>query len=444
MSPQAKWEYMKAVYPRYHLAPKKEKTRILNEFCKTYRCHRKHAIRLLTGPPPPKRRPKRHRPSRYGSSLTSLLEILWEASRYLCSQRLKATIPLWFPWIKYHFPLNDTLEQQLLRISSAQIERKLQPKKRALRKRIYGTTKPGSLLKQHIPIKTDSWNITLPGFMEVDLVSHSGPSADGSFAYTLTMTDILTGWVERRAFLGKGQAAVIAAIDDIIPHLPFPLRGIDSDNGSEFLNHHLHAYCSSHAIQFTRSRPYKKDDNAHVEQKNWTHVRKLVGYQRYDSPEAVTALNNLYVNELRSFQNLFQPSVKLLRKVRIGSKLTRQYDSPKTPLQRLIDSRQEDSSKLNQLLHHIHSLDPFVLSATIDKKITYLFRLATKEVSSSYSPLPSSPVEANSVRRKSWKNFSINRTAPYCPVHDSFKQLRYHPIGKLKKIYQKEATLQLR
>jgi hypothetical protein len=443
MSPQAKWEYMKAVYPRYHLASKKEKVLILNEFCKTYRCHRKHAIRLLTGPPPAKKRSKRHRTSLYGSTLTSLLEALWESSRYLCSQRLKATIPLWFPWIKKHFPLNNTLERHLLSISSAQIERKLQPKKRILRKRIYGTTRPGSLLKQHIPIKTDSWDITLPGFMEVDLVSHSGPSAEGSFAYTLTMTDILTGWVERRAFLGKGHAAVVAAIDDIVPHLPFLLRGIDSDNGSEFLNHHLHSYCSSRTIRFTRSRPYKKDDNAHVEQKNWTHVRKLVGYQRYDSSEAVATLNDLYVNELRSFQNLFQPSVKLLKKVRIGSKLTRKYDSPKTPLQRLIDSQQAEPAKQHHLLQCIDSLDPFVLSVTIDKKITSLLHLATKEVSS-YSPLPLSPVEANSVRQKSWENFSISRTAPHCPVHDSFKQLRCHPIGKLKKIYQKEAALQLR
>lgn len=443
MSPQAKWEYMKAVYPRYHLASKKEKTYILNEFCKTYHCHRKHAIRLLTGPPPPKRRPKRHRTPLYCPALTSLLEVLWEASYHLCSQRLKAALPIWLPWIKKHFPLTRELEQQLLTISSAQIDRKLKARKTALRKRIYGSTKPGSLLKQHIPIKTDSWNIHLPGFMEVDLVSHSGSSAEGLFAYTLNMTDILTGWVERRAFLGKGQAAVVDALNDIIHYLPFPLRGIDSDNGSEFLNYHLESFCSSRNIQFTRSRPYKKDDNAHIEQKNWTHVRKLLGYLRYDSQETITAMNNLYTNELCYFQNSFQPSVKLIKKVRVGSKLTRKYDTPKTPLQRLIKSHQADPVKLQQLIQFKDSLDPFVLSAAIDTKIKHIYSLATPRVSS-YGSLTLSPAETNPVRQNNWLNFKISNSAENCLSLDPFKQLKFSPIYKLKKIYQKEAALQTR
>ena len=179
MSPRSKWEYMKAIYSRYHQAKRKEKTRILDEFCKVYGCHRKHAIRLLKGPPPCKHLPRRHlRKPLYGSRLISILQAVWEASGYLWSKRLKAALPLWLPWIRRRFQMSPQLERQLLSISPAQIDRRLKAVKHRLRRRINGRTKPGTLLKYHIPIKTDAWDVRVPGFTEVDLMSHSGDCAE--------------------------------------------------------------------------------------------------------------------------------------------------------------------------------------------------------------------------------------------------------------------------
>ena len=242
--------------------------------------------------------------------------------------RLKALLPLWLPWARRRLRLSATVCQQLRAISPRQIDRRLAATKRQLPTRRYGRTKPGTLLKHHIPLKTDHWDVTVPGFTELDLVAHAGHRADGEFAHSLNVTDIHTTWVETRAVLGRGEGRVQAALEEIRQALPFRLRGIDSDNGSEFINNHLYRYCQAQEIQFTRGRPYKKDDNAHIEQKNWTHVRKLVGYWRYDTPTAVAALNALYRHELRLFHNLFLPSVKLLAKERVGARLRRRYDRP--------------------------------------------------------------------------------------------------------------------
>src|SRR5438034_4560415 len=272
-------------------------------------------------------------------------------------------------------------EEKLLRISAATMDRHLKSKKESLIKRHYGGTKPGTLLKHHIPIKTDSWNVKEAGFVEVDLVSHSGNCGDGEFIHSLNMTDIHTGWVETRAVLGKGQAGIVAAMEQMRQSLPFPLRGIDSDNGSEFINYHLKSYCSRRRIQFTRGRPYKKDDNAHIEQKNWTHVRKIFGYLRLDSPAVLATMNDLYVAELRVYQNLFQPSTKLLRKTRVGSRLRRVYEPPKTPLERVRECGQADGVKLAQLDQTFQTHDPFELSKKIDQKLEAIFQLANARMS---------------------------------------------------------------
>lgn len=388
MSPQAKWEYMKTVYERYRQAVgRKAKKIILDEFCKTYDCHRKHAIRMLNGaPPPPKKPQRRRRPPTYGPRLLSILEAIWHASDHLCSSRLRAAIRRWMPRIRLRFKLTPEQEQQLLSISPRQIDRRLKDKKMRLRKKIYGTTKPGKLLKHHIPIKTDSWNVHQPGFMEIDLVSHSGNSADGHFAHTLDMTDIFTTWVERRCVLGKGEQGVRMAIDEVRQELPFKLLAIDSDNGSEFINDHLYSYCKGDPIkavapiQFTRGRPYKKDDNAHIEQKNWTHVRKLLGYGRYETQDVVDAINDLYRHELRYFQNFFQPSAKLVKKIRIGSKVRRVYDDPITPLERVIKSKMCDPAKVEKLEKLFEQLDPFDLSKIVDCKLKIICGMASKVI----------------------------------------------------------------
>jgi len=378
MSVSAKWEYRKAIHARYRQATREDKGRILDEFCKNTGYHRKYALRLLNGPPPGAARPpRRRRPTTYGPAVMQALTALWEAAGYPWSVRLKALIPLWLPWARRRWRLSATVCQQLRTISPRQIDRRLASTKRQLKTRRYGRTKPGTLLKHHIPLKTDHWDVTVPGFTELDLVAHAGHRADGEFAHSLNVTDIQTTWVETRAVLGRGEARVQAALDEIRQALPFRLRGIDSDNGSEFINAHLYRYCQVQEIQFTRGRPYKKDDNDHIEQKNWTHVRKLVGYWRYDTPAAVAALNDLYRHELRLFHNLFLPSVKLLRKERVGARLRRRYDAPRTPLERVQACAEADAAAVAQLVTLRDQLDPFALAQAIDRKIERLVELAT-------------------------------------------------------------------
>jgi hypothetical protein len=256
------------------------------------------------------------------------------------------------------------------------MDRRLQPYKRHLKKRLYGRTKPGTLLKHHIPLRTDRWDVTVPGFTEIDLVAHSGEGADGEFLHSLNLTDIHTTWVETRAVLGRGQIGVQQALEEMRRALPFRLRGIDSDNGSEFITAHLVRYCQAQGIQFTRGRPYKKDDNAHVEQKNWTHVRKLMGYVRYESREALTVMNGLYRSDLRLFQNLCLPSVKLVQKVRVGSRVRRIYARPQTPLERVLACPEADPVKAAHLQALRERLDPFALAQAIDQQLTQLYALA--------------------------------------------------------------------
>ena len=379
MKTTSRKDYLQRIYQRYRRAARSKKRHILDEFCANCGYHRKYAIRLLNGPPPeakPVRRARRPRSVSYGTRVISILQAVWESADYPWSVRLKALLPQWMPWIRRHFRLTPKIEGQLLRISARAIDYRLGPRKRVLRKRIYGRTKPGTLLKQQIPVKTDRWDVQVPGFTEIDLVSHSGASAAGDCCHSLNLTDIHSTWVETRAVLGKGQEGVRQALEEIRQALPFALRGIDSDNGSEFINAHLYGYCQSRAIQFTRGRPYKKDDNAHIEQKNWTHVRRLLGYARYDSQRALEAINDLYANELRLFRNLFLPSVKLVRKVRIGSRTRRIYGVPQTPFERVCASPASDPERIGELKRQQQQLDPFQLSRTIQAKLEHIFQLS--------------------------------------------------------------------
>jgi transposase InsO family protein len=245
--------------------------------------------------------------------------------------------------------------------------------------------------------------VSTPGFTEIDLVSHSGNSETGEFIHSLNVTDIHSTWVESRAIMGKGQAGVLDAMKEIEQALPFKLLGIDSDNGSEFINYHLKAFCDQKQIQFTRGRPYKKDDNAHIEQKNWTHVRKVFGYLRYDALPAQQAMNDLYRNELRTLQNLFLPSMKLIGKVRVGSKLTRRYDKPQTPLERVAACPQADPLKLAELQRLRDATDPFALAKTVEQKLERIYQLANQRVSPSPqlpqpSPKPLTRAERQALR----------------------------------------------
>ena len=398
MTAHAKWEYLKTIYPRYRPARRPEKQQLLDECCRITGDHRKHAGRWLNGPTPTGERPRARprRPALYGPAVIAALTAIWTAAGYPWSVRLKALLPLWLPRARRRLRLSPALERPLLTISPRQIDRRLAPQKRQRQKRLYGRTKPGTLLKHHIPIKTDRWNVAGPGFTEIDLVSHSGTAAEGEFLHSLNVTDLHTTWVETRAVLGKHQRGVPAALVELQQALPFRLRGIDSDNGSEFINGHLYDYCRAQAIQFTRGRPYKKDDNAHIEQKNWTHVRKLLGYVRYDSPAALTAINALYAHELRLLQTLFLPSVKLVRKERVGSRLRRRYDAPRTPLERVLACAEVDQAKVDALVALRDRLDPFTLAETIDRQLEAIFALANPRQSPA-TPMVAPPGPAAAV-----------------------------------------------
>jgi len=378
VSHASKMDYLRRIHRRYQQSSRTEKQRILDEFCQVTRYHRKYALRRLNSPVPPEEPRRRRRRPHYGPATVAALKRIWEAANYPWSVRLKALLPDWLPWARVRGLVSAGIEEQLLQMSPRQMDRRLQPYRRTLKKRLYGRTKPGTLLKHHIPLRTDRWRVQTPGFTEIDLVAHCGNRADGEFLHSLNVTDIHTTWVETRAVLGKARPTVRAALEDIRLNLPFRLRGIDSDNGSEFINDQLLQYSRQHRIQFTRGRPYKKDDNAHVEQKNWTHVRKLLGYVRYDSLAALHAINALYTSDLRRLQNLFLPSVKLLRKERVGSRIRRHYDAPCTPFERLKRCRETDSKAMTELEALRRRLDPFALSESIDRQLTRIYALANK------------------------------------------------------------------
>jgi hypothetical protein len=387
---------------RYERTAHTAKGRLLDEVCDMTGYHRKAVIRLLRRPAQPGRRRRGGPPVQYGPEVVAVLRTIWTAAGYPWSVRLKALLPLWLPWARRRLRLTAALEAQVRRISPRQIDRCLRADKRIRRRRQYGRTKPGTLLKHQIPLRTDRWDVQDPGFTEIDLVAHSGDRADGEFLHSLNVTDIHTTWVETRAVLGKGQLRVQAALDEIRRTLPFRLRGIDSDNGSEFINDHLRRYCGRRRIQFTRGRPYKKDDNAHIEQKNWTHVRKVLGYERYDSEPALAAINAVYA-DLRLFQNLFLPTVKLVTKERVGARVRRRYSPPQTPLARVRQSAAVHKGRLAALVTLQQTMDPFALAQRIDHALAAIYQLANHRRATARMDA-ARPVDAKNASTRSLEN----------------------------------------
>lgn len=430
MENQWKRGYMKDAYVRYgKLKDRKEKSQLIDEFCRICKCHRKHALRVLNGPAPEKAKPKRKRNRKpiYTNRVLSVIEAVWKASNHPWSKRLKAILKLWMTWIEEKFHLTPEEHKQLLSISAAQIDRRLKEKKQWLRSKVYGSTKPGAILKHQIPVKTESWNIKIPGYIEVDLVSHCGGCGSGQFAYTVNWADICTQWVERRAVLGKGQYGVFDALVSMQNSMPFKLKGLDSDNGSEFINDHLLQYCLNNKIKFTRSREYKKNDNAHIEQKNSTHVRQLLGYVRYDTQKVIDAINSLYKFELRIFQNYFQPSVKLIKKKRIGSKVKKIYDAPKTPFQRLIESGKGNTKAVKEFHNIAKHFNPFELSKIIEQKLAIIYKMASK-----------TPRKLMPVMRFTKSPYPAPSPKNGLPSH----LMPESPVNQLRKMYNKEKVMQ--
>lgn len=379
MSPGARMEHLESVYLRYKKSSRKEKTLILNEFCATCGYHRKHAIRLLKNfkrftKPKPK---KRGSPSVYNKpSITEPLKRIWLAANLPCSKRMKAVIPLWIRgYIKEYGALTPDVAGALYRISPSTIDRILKPLRTKYKSRGRCTTKPGTLLRRQIPIKTNQWDESRPGFVEADTVAHCGDKIEGDYINTVDLVDIATGWTEQGASWGKGEAGVLTALKDIESRIPFPILGFDADNGSEFINHHLLRHFSNRIkpVQFTRSRPYHKDDNAHIEQKNWTHVRQWFGYHRLDKRKLVEMMNNLYRTEWRLYHNFFQPSVKLVEKKVVASKIIKHYDLPKTACRRVLESKHVKSSVKISLKEQFETLNPFLLRKAIEAGMKKIF-----------------------------------------------------------------------
>ncbi len=377
----AKMEYLETIYLRYKRAPRKVKSLILNEFCLNCNYHRKHAIRILNNfkrftKPKPK---KRGKPSMYNKpSIIEPLKRIWLDSNLPCSKRLSVIIPLWLPYYAEEFgALSLEAVKRLRKISPSSIDRLLKPSRIKYSGRGRSTTKPGTLLRKQIPIKTNQWDEFRPGFLEADTVAHCGDTTEGMYANTIDFVDIATGWTEQRAVWGKGEQDVLKQIDDVENYLPFPILGFDADNGGEFLNYHLlrHFTKRKQPVQFTRSRAYHKDDNSHIEQKNWTHVREWLGYHRFDNHGLVPLLNDLYTSEWRFYHNFFQPSVKLIEKKRVASKTIRKYDKPKTPYQRILESKYVPASKKQVLKEQFEGLNPFKLRKAMEKKLNHIFQV---------------------------------------------------------------------
>ncbi|HEX9975380.1 MAG TPA: integrase, partial [bacterium] len=307
--------------------------------------------------------------------LLDVLRDLWVATNLPCSKRLKAIIPLWLPYYEMR-SLSAELRQQLFSISAATMDRLMAPLRARYHKQGLATTKPGSLLRKHIPISTDQWDETMPGFIEVDTVAHCGTSTEGMFVYTINCVDIATAWTEQRAIWGKGETGVVTAMRAIESHLPFPLQGFDCDNGSEFLNWHRYRHFTERKapVKFTRSRPYKKNDNAHVEEKNYTQVRLYLGYQRFDKPELVAQLNELFANDWNQLLNFFMPSSKLLSKYRDGAHIKKLRDNPQTPVQRILASLHIPAATKQRLQQLFEQLNPFELYQQLARKIKAIIK----------------------------------------------------------------------
>lgn len=375
MDMHSRRELTTIVARRYFGANKKDKSVILDEFCLNCAYERKYAIKLLRKTfiyGSKRRKQRRTKPSRY-LPIKPTMKTLWEVCDYPSGTRLHAIMPMVVATgIKYG-EIRPNLKQQALleQISIATVDRMLKSEIRLKRRRINGQTKGGKL-KYEIPFAIDSEEIIAPGTLEINLVVHCGQSAMGEFINTLNSTDIVTGWYEAEAIMGKSQRAVDAALEQIAKRLPFPLSGIDSDNGTEFINWNLKRWAQRRRITFTRSRPYKKNDNAHIEQKNFTHVRKIIGYMRLDTKQQQDMLNDLYRNELRLYINFFQPSQKLVKKERDGSRIKRVYDTPKTPYQRVLDNPDVPDTIKRKLKAQYTQLNVFALKRTIDRKLKFI------------------------------------------------------------------------
>jgi hypothetical protein len=372
----------KQMAKRYAKASKTDKGKMLDELCALTGWTRRHARRALAGAIAPARISARpSRPRTYGQEVIAPLKLVWATLNAPAGKRLAPFMQQVVEALERHkeLTLDPDVRSKLLRMSSATIDRALAPERARLKVKGRSGTKPGSILKRQIPIRTFAqWDDARPGFCEVDLVAHDGGAAFGDYCQTLDLTCVATGWTETRAVKNKAQRWVFEAIADVRATLPFPLLGLDSDNGGEFINMQLFRYCLAEGITFTRSRPYRKNDNCFVEQKNWPVVRQQVGYGRYDTDAELEALRALY-RVLRFYVNFFQPQMKLVSKTRDGAKLTKRFDPARTPYQRILESSYVSEDAKRALEETYLALNPAQLKRDLGACQDQLLMIAAKK-----------------------------------------------------------------
>ncbi|NUN92313.1 MAG: transposase family protein [Verrucomicrobiae bacterium] len=395
MSQIGRTEYLQQMRERTAGRGRKGRGEILNGIYETLGLSRKHAIKLMNGQVGLGKRRRGGPRRQYGEAKRRVLKQIWLGANQPCGKLLRASLRLWLPFYEKHDGgLEESLRRRIERISAASIDRLLRPCRVAAGKRARLGTRPGTLLRTQIPVRlTFGEEVHAPGWLEADTVAHCGDHGGGDYVWSITFTDIHTQWTEARACFNRGQAAVLERVKELERELPFPILGFDSDNGGEFLNHHLATYFlgRKRPVSFTRSRPHKKNDNAHVEQKNWSHVRQLVGYARLEHPEQARLLNELYRHAWNPWRNFFCPVMKLQSKTREGARWVRRYDPPQTPFERLKASNKLDHEQLRRLEKLRSQLDPFTLKAQIEERLRRLARLSSrfpKRATSSPSAFP--------------------------------------------------------
>ena len=378
MSLSAKREALARIHGRYQRAGRPHKTRILDEFCATCGYHRKAALRLLNHPRPIAP-PKRSGPQIIYDPVAVLpvLKALWLASDQLCSKLLKAALPEWLDhYERRAAPLPEAFKKKLLKISPAQIDRLLRSARVQHPKKGLATTRPGTLLRHAVPTRSGPPDTTRPGSVEADTVAHCDDSTEGDYVHSLTFTELFSGWTENRAVWNKSADAVLAQLQALEQVVPYAMQDFHTDNVGEFLNWALHRHLTGRTVKlpWTRSRAYRKNDNAHCEQKNWTHVRQLFGHDRFEHPELVALMNDLYTQEWSQFTNHFKPTFKLVKREKKDGKTQRRYEAtPKTPYQRLLDSPDIPEATKVKLRDQHAKLDPFELKKNIERKLQKFF-----------------------------------------------------------------------
>ncbi len=385
-------EYLKVLREKYLKArTRQEKSQVLNEYCENTGQSRKYVIRRMQPGVDLGRKERKKRKQTYDGQVTTALAKVWQIFDHPCGQRLKPVLEIEVDRLRElgELRITDEVTWKLKRMSPATIDRKLKHQRQALHLLwSKGGPKPGSLLKQKIPIRLTEWNTSEVGYVEMDLVVHCGSSTSGEYINTLSTTEISSGWFEGEAIMGKSQERTFQALQMVRERSPFEFKGLDSDNGSEFINDILYKYCQREKIEFTRSRPSRKNDNAYIEQKNWTHVRKVLGYLRYDTYAELAIINDLYRGDLRLYKNFFQPVMKLVSKERIGGHLKRKYGVPRTPYQNLMESSQVSEESKKKLRATYLSLNPAELKRRIEAKLDRLFRThEQKQKASQVNPL---------------------------------------------------------